>query len=328
MLANTQSTACLLLNSMKRLLIELKAVRHMTITPKKHQNYVAFFLTTACSLGCPYCINSHGQSSRGRQQLPTMKVEQWIAAANRLVLRDDLPLTLQGGEPTLYSGFYRFVNEVRHEIKMDLMTNMMFDVDEFITKVPVWRFTREAPYAAIRVSYHPGQNDIDDLIRKTLRLQDAGFRIGLYGIEHPDAAQNEHIMRVKERCLALGLDFRTKEYLGTYDGRLYGTFKYAGCVCGETLLSCECRTTEILVDPSGNVFRCHSDLYNGREPIAHILDADFDEEAVDRFRPCTNYGACNPCDMKVKTNRFQVYGHTSVEIRNVATPAGNEVVNA
>jgi len=68
---------------------------------------------------------------------------------------------------------------------MDLMTNLMFDVETFISNTPTWRFTREAPYAAIRVSYHPGQNDIDDLIRKTFRLQEAGFRIGVYGIEHP-----------------------------------------------------------------------------------------------------------------------------------------------
>jgi len=90
-----------------------------------------------------------------------MSPDKWIIAANRLALRPDLPLTLQGGESTLYPGFYRLVNEVKKEIKMDLMTNLMFNVDEFIHNVPVERFLREAPYAAIRVSYHPGQNDID-----------------------------------------------------------------------------------------------------------------------------------------------------------------------
>jgi len=102
---------------------------------------------------------------------------------------------------------------------MDLMTNMMFDVDRFIKNVPVWRFTREAPYAAIRVSYHPGQNNIDDLIAKAFRLQEAGFRIGLYGIEHPDTEIRKHILEVQERCLELGLDFRLKEFLGEHDGK-------------------------------------------------------------------------------------------------------------
>jgi len=32
-------------------------------------------------------------------------------------------------------------------------------------------------------------------------------------------------------------------------------------------------------------------------------------------RPCDALGLCNPCDINVKTNRFQQFGHTSVDIR-------------
>jgi MoaA/NifB/PqqE/SkfB family radical SAM enzyme len=153
---------------------------------KPHHNYVAFFFTFSCNLNCPYCINIHSIGTKKRQIAASMKVDKWIKAANRLVLRNDLPLTLQGGEPTIYKGFYKFVNEVKEEIKMDLLTNMKFDVDKFVKNVPVKRFIRDAPYAPIRVSYHPGQNDIEELIKKTLKLQDAGFRVGVYGLLHPD----------------------------------------------------------------------------------------------------------------------------------------------
>ncbi|MCL5062029.1 MAG: radical SAM protein [Nitrospirae bacterium] len=288
------------------------------IKPKLHHNYVAFFLTLSCNLRCPYCINLHNGGTRYKQATREyLSADELIMAANRFIFRDDLPLTLQGGEPTLYKGFYRFVNEVKEEVKMDLLTNMMFNVDEFIKNVPVWRFTREAPYAAIRVSYHPGQNDIEDLIRKAFRFQDAGFRIGIYGVEHPSI--KEHILETKERCLKLGIDFRTKEFLGEWDGKLYGTFKYEGAVCGNKMKYCECRTTEIIVDPAGYIYKCHSELYNGRNPFANILDEGFNEDAVDEFRSCHFYGDCNPCDVKVKTNRFQIFGHTSVEIRNIGT---------
>lgn len=287
------------------------------ITPQSHHNYVAFFLTLACNLDCPYCINRHGLTATTISSRRHMSADDWIAAADRLVLRDDLPLTLQGGEPTLHQGFFRIVNEVKPEIRMDLMTNLMFDVDAFIANVPVWRFTREAPYAAIRVSYHPGQNDIDDLVAKTFRLQEAGFRIGLYGIEHPDTEMRKHIIEVQEKCLKLGLDFRLKEFLGEYAGTMYGTFKYTGCVNGDEIRQCRCRTTELIADPAGYVYKCHADLYSGRNPIAHILDADFNEERIDEFRECVCYGTCNPCDVKVKTNRFQVFGHTSVEIQDI-----------
>lgn len=286
------------------------------IEPKLHHNYVAFFLTLACNLRCPYCINLHDGGSRYKKaNRKHMDIDDWIKAANRLILRDDLPLSLQGGEATLHRGFYRFVNEVKEEVKMDLLTNMMFDVDAFIKNVPVWRFTREAPYAAIRVSYHPGQNDIDDLIAKTFKMQDAGFRIGIYGIEYPSIL--DHIMEIKEKCLNMGIDFRTKEFLGEYEGKVYGTFKYEGSVFGGKLKHCECMTTEIIADPAGYIYKCHSDLYNGRNPFAHILDNDFGADSLEQFRPCDFYGECNPCDVKVKTNRFQIFGHTSVEIRNI-----------
>lgn len=293
--------------------------RLQTIKLKTHHNYVAFFLTFACNLHCPYCINNHNERLRHRQiKRNYLAVEKWIQAANRLVLRKDLPLTLQGGEPTLYNkNFYRFVNEVKEEIKMDLLTNMMFDVDKFIRNIPLWRFTRNAPYAPIRVSYHPGQNDIEDLIKKTLKMQEAGFRIGLYGILFPDEARRRHILDVKERCSRLGIDFRTKEFLGSHKEGLYGTFKYKDAVCSNVLKRCECRTTELIVGPSGHIYRCHSDLYNNRTPVSHILDEGFTEEEMDKFRNCDFYGDCNPCDVKIKTNRFQIFGHTSVEIRSL-----------
>lgn len=285
---------------------------------KPEQNYVAFFLTLACNLRCPYCINLYSAGSE--QQKPDrrqMTAEEWIRAADRLILRNDLPLTLQGGEPTLHKGFFRIVKEVDRSIKMDLLTNMSFDVDEFIKNVPTWRFTREAPYAAIRASYHPGQNDIEELIRKTVRLQDAGFRVGIYSVLHPSQERKDHILKVRERCRKIGIDFRTKEFLGEWNGSLYGTYKYEGSVNGKAIGVCECRTTEVIVGPNGNVYKCHADLYDDRDPIGHILDEDIAEPDMDVYRECRYFGKCNPCDVKVKTDRFQVFGHTSVDIRNI-----------
>ncbi len=288
------------------------------ITPKKHNNYVAFFLTLNCNLNCYYCINLHNNGSRYKSaKRKHLNADEWIKAANRLILREDLPLTLQGGEPTLYKGFYRFVNEVKEEIKMDLLTNMMFDVDKFIRNVPLWRFIREAPYAPIRVSYHPEQNNIEDLIKKTFMLQDAGFRVGIYSVLHPDEELKSHIYKTQERCQAMGIDFRTKEFLGDWNGKIYGTFKYKGSVYGEELRYCECKTTELIVDSAGFVYKCHSDLYNNRNPISHILNNKFTEDSLDKFRDCHYYGDCNPCDVKIKTNRFQIFGHTTVEVKSI-----------
>ena len=284
---------------------------------KQHHNYVAFFLSLACNLNCSYCINLHNSGSRYKQaKRKEFSYKDWIDAANKLELRDDLPLSLQGGEPTLLNGFNIFTREVKPEIKMDLLTNMMFDVDKFIAEVPPQRFTRDAPYASIRVSYHPGQNDIEDLIYKTQKMEAAGFRVGLFGIELPDEKLNKHIFEVRDRCLKLGIDFRTKEFLGEFNGKIYGTFKYKDSVSSD-LKYCQCRTTELLVDPNGYTYKCHSDLYAGRDPYGNILDDNFSSDMIDEYRDCNFYGDCNPCDVKVKTNRFQQSGHTSVDIINI-----------
>jgi hypothetical protein len=286
------------------------------LTPR--HNYVAFFLTLACNLRCEYCINLHDGGTRVKvAKRSHLDADEWLQAISRLVLRQDLPLTLQGGEPTLSKAFFRLTREAPRSLNMDLMTNLTFDVDEFMREVPAWRFSREAPYAPIRASYHPGQNNIEELIVSCNRLLDAGYKVGLYGILHPDPKMRQHILETQERCLKLGLDFRTKEYLGDFEGKIYGTIRYEGAVASPVKKLCDCRTSELIVDPAGYIFRCHTDLYDGRGPIAHILDPEFNEAELDKYRSCDYFGDCNPCDVKVKTNRFQEYGHTSCEVINL-----------
>lgn len=278
-------------------------------------NYIGAFITLNCNLACPYCINLNEQGSSRKSVLrQSMSGADWARALNRLEIgRDDLPITIQGGEPTFHKEFSELINGVHEGVKLDLLTNMIFDVDAFIAHVAPSKFTREAKYAAIRVSYHPGQNRIDDLIVKHHKLRDAGIYVGIYSVMVPE--NQAHIKEVQERCLREGIDFRVKEYLG-FDGEAWhGTYKYPEAIAQKAHYACECKTTELIIAPSGHVFRCHSDLYENRTPIGHILDPHFDIEQI--HRPCFTFGHCNPCDIKVKTNRFQEYGHTSVDIQNI-----------
>ena len=289
--------------------------------PQGH-NYVAVFLTLACNLDCSYCINLHEDGSGGRRRILTrhLRPEDWIRAFDRIPTTHELPITLQGGEPTVYKKFIDIVSGAREGTHFDLLTNMFFDAKEFVRRVPVSRFDRNAPYAPIRVSYHPNQNTMREIIEKSLYLQEHGFRVGIYGVLHP--SQRDEILRWQERATDLGLDFRTKEFLGVEEGSEHGTYRYPGAINGEFNKFCECRTTELLIAPSGYVFRCHSDLYEARSPVGHILDPDFSIDTA--FKPCLVFGHCNPCDVKVKTNRFQKFGHTSVEIRSIRDLSSEE----
>lgn len=276
-------------------------------------NYVGVFLTLDCNKSCFYCINTVGKS-RVRPWKGTFGLTgaEWVEGLNRLRLPDDLPVSLQGGEPSLHPDFLDIILGLRDDLHIDILTNLSFDVRRFVKTVPADRLRRRAPYASIRVSYHPTQCRLDDLLSSVRLLIDAGFPVGVYVIDHPAHADANR--RAYEECAKLAIDIRTKEFLGSHRGRILGTYRYADAMTGE-LRAVRCRPSELLIDPNGDVYRCHADLYARRNPRGHILDADL--RLSDAFAPCDAFGSCHPCDVKIKTNRFQEFGHTSVEIREV-----------
>ena len=111
----------------------------------------------------------------------------------------------------------------------------------------------------------------------------------------------------------MGIDFRIKEFLGEYQGKLYGTYKYPQACAKKTKQKVLCRASELLIDPQAEVFRCHHDIYTGKGALGNLKDPDF--RISETHAICDYFGYCNPCDIKVKTNRLQQDGHTSVDIR-------------
>lgn len=291
------------------------------ITITSDCNYIAAFLTMACPYSCNYCINKFESLQQRRKQL---SADDWMQGLSRITglcrKGNFIPVTLQGGEPSAHVGFYDIINGLTERIRLDVLTNLCFDVDEMIARVDPERLMRAAPYASIRVSYHPGQVEVDELLGKTHRLLNAGFSIGIWAVCHPDI--EGHILEVQALAQAEGIDFRTKEFLGFHQGKLYGEYKFPDACAMQVQRKVQCRSTELLIAPDGHVFRCHHDLYENCNRIGHILDPVF--EMTDEFRPCDYYGHCNPCDVKVKTNRLQQFGHTSVDIRFCPTGVQHE----
>lgn len=282
----------------------------------EHFNYIAVFLSFACTLRCTYCINHHGGDLiKGRW----MNGEDWIRGLNRLNTngRGDLPITLQGGEPTVHKHFYSIIRGVKRSLPIDILTNLEVDPQRVIEELRPERLRRTAPYASIRVSYHHGQSDFTSLVSRVKTLSEAGFSIGIWEVDHPDYSSD--VRRRRDHARSVGIDYRIKEFLGPHKGVNYGTMRYPDAVNARTIRSCECRTSELLIDPNGNIFRCHSDLYANRTPIGHILDPKFSGDMLGQWAFCPVYGKCNSCDIKVTTNRLQEEGHTSVEIRDISS---------
>jgi hypothetical protein len=171
---------------------------------------------------------------------------------------------------------------------------------------------RVSPYPTIRVSFHHGQNDYKQLIDRIKELQ-AFLRIGLFHIEHPQYP--ELAQEVRAYAASQGVECRTKMFLGSWQGKLYGRYKYDDA-CGGRLpdKKVKCKNTVLPIAPDGVLYRCHADLYACRKElsIGHLLDDGLKVENI--YRGCSFYGACSPCDIKVKTNHLQQDGFCSVDI--------------
>ncbi len=278
------------------------------VTLPSHYNYIGIFLTLGCNLSCSYCINHTVGLNQKRKHL---NAQQWITGLKRIKAQTNLPFSLQGGEPTIHPGIYDILNGLNHPV--DLLTNLQFSAEKFIKNVSPSIFSRNLPYPAIRVSYHPETMVFEELINKVLLLESHGHSIGLFSVDHPK--YKNHILEAKSFCEKNNIFFKTKPLLAKFDGKVYGDYHYKDACFSDHLKTCECKTSELLIDPYGDIYRCHHDLYNKINPQGNILDSNL--SINDTFKTCHYYGNCNPCDIKIKNNRFQQFGHASVEIRNI-----------
>ena len=284
----------------------MKGAKRVELPPE--YNYVEIYLTLRCNLGCSYCINKNGVLKRERKE---MSAEQWVNAFNKIDF-GETPITLGGGEPTRHKGFYEILEGLNLDTKVDLLTNLQFDVDEFMNRINPKRFNnddRNPAYRPIRVSYHAEKMEAEDLVKKVKKLQDAGFKIGVFGLNHPENVEANMLM--SELARQEQIYFFIKDFLGNYDGKLFGHYRYPEALEGKPK-KVSCRTKELLAAPDGQIYKCHRDLYAEDSPIAHISDDTFQPKY--KFRACNKYGQCNPCDIKLKTNRFLKMGNCQVEI--------------
>jgi len=267
----------------------------------KEFNYIEAYLTLRCNFNCPYCINEEGGIKRKRKELGL----EWIEGLNKF--ETEVPITLGGGEPTLHPNFYEIVKNIKPTLKLDLLTNLQFDVDEFIENCRGRFNSKKGAYKNIRVSYHPSQQDPNELIKKIVKLQKY-FSIGLFALNHPENIEAN--IQMAELARKNQVYFFIKDFLGEYDGKLFGYYKYPKAL-DKKPKKVLCRSKEILIDPEGDFYKCHRDLYLKRNPLGNILK---NYEPEYKFRLCYDFGNCNPCDVKLKTNRFLQKGNCSVEI--------------
>ena len=281
----------------------------LIILPKSY-NYIGCFLTLRCNFNCSYCINNY--SGAGAKFVPELAAVFWAMNLPKIKTTSELPITIQGGEPTGIYDFHWLMNALKNSgMWLDLLTNGDFNIGTFCQKIGPKVFFRQAKYASIRFSFHPGQVKIRNLVMDVKWMQDKGYSVGIWGLDHP--AFKEVNARAITLCHNLGIDFRMKEFLGMYKGKLYGKYLYPRAVSKIKHEVVFCKPSELLINPYGYIFRCHGDLYAQNKPIGSLHDDKY--KPLIKYTKCTNFGFCNPCDVKIKFNRYQETGHCSVSIK-------------
>jgi hypothetical protein len=111
--------------------------------------------------------------------------------------------------------------------------------------------------------------------------------------------------------LARGIALQPQTFLGILDGELFpnpessmmtdhGETGINNRVSFEDGFSCKrktqvlCSSGRFLVAPDGGIYRCHYQLYSGRDRQGDVRTVEFPVEQD--YRLCDDYGFCNPCD--------------------------------
>jgi hypothetical protein len=262
------------------------------ILPEEY-NYIGVFLTMRCNYNCPYCINWKIYS-----KYKEVDSKYWIENLSRI--KTDLSVTLCGGEPSLYAGFYNIINQIPQFI--DILTNLSFDVHDFIKNVNPDKFNNSRSFAPIRASFHATSKDgiwinLSSVLEKIRLLMQSGFRIGLYCV---DCEENKYAIEQLRKIN--WLDFQLKPLL---DNTVKNIIEPHPVLCA---------TREVFLSPDGQRYNCLRDMFKQQNSFGLLADMDKIEY---EYKDCLTGNECHPCALKIKRDRFGIYGYQANVIKKV-----------
>jgi len=292
-------------------------------------HYISIYPTLRCNLRCSYCVSSLcGKSSR-QMEAEELSGKEWVNMLNRIESPNAIPISFVGGECSLHKDFVYMLKNLKPELGIDLFTNLCWSektLEDFIKEIPPEKINNHSPFPSIRASYHPEQmGNGEKLLQRAVRLKENGFKIGIEGVMYPSPSQLDAVSKMWIRCKEENISFRPKAFLGLYEPEdesghklkiLHGNYaKYPGSVFQDKTKSCMCKTSTLIIAPNFDVHKCQRDLALREKPIGNMSDPNF--EIREQFLPCSQYGQCHPCDVRVTTNNQQELGYTCVEIRDI-----------
>lgn len=165
-----------------------------------------------CNYRCTYCFLHYEKSTAS---IPTVHLDAdaWFAIWKDIHNRyGPAQIQITGGEPFAYSDFMDLISKLSPLHSLSFSTNLFWDVNEFMRKVPADRVKVDA-------SYHPEFTDLAPFLEKVAALKGNGYFVSVTVVAYPPMFEKIklHGRAFKEK----GVDFILYPYRGPFDGRFY-----------------------------------------------------------------------------------------------------------
>jgi MoaA/NifB/PqqE/SkfB family radical SAM enzyme len=244
-----------------------------------------------CNFRCPYCWFYKDWARLSGRNL-YLSPDQWLVHWKRIYDRyGEVKIDMVGGEPFVYPNFTELVKKLSSIHLVKITTNLSGDVERFAREIDPRRVDLD-------LNFHILFIDLETVIKKTLILKKAGFKVGICYLAYPP--QMFMIKRLSARFKQEGINFALAAFWGEYNGKQYPLSyteeekeilrPYLGDINRVTYhLNAQSPKNKLCragfkyadIQADGNVVRC-SPLAD--KSIGNILDKDF--KLFDSPRPC------------------------------------------
>jgi len=236
---------------------------------RKYDGRMRIYLTLACNLKCPFCVNRAVPDHKAFQKLPA---ETWAK-----IIRDSRRnVVLTGGEPFLYPELIKLVNMIDRKQEVRVYSNLTLPVDDFV------RYVKRPVY--FMVSYHPGGGSLsafEDIVRRLAVRKD--FRGNIHAIDWK--GQSNEVRRLHAQLKALPWPFNIEA-----DQKV----QFSEMSSHRHRRKVRCSNKNILVAPDGVRYPCVSTLLRGLHPQEALTKEPLRGDTV--TIDCTDWGYCAACD--------------------------------
>ena len=180
------------------------------VTPKT--TFFTWDIQYQCNYHCTYCFLNFEQSSAKIKRV-ILTQDEWSKIWSDIYKRyGECQIQITGGEPFIYPDFIDLITRLSRLHMFSFSTNLSWDVEEFINKVPPHR-------AKIDTSFHPEFAKLEDFLNKVKILTTHGYLTSVTMVAYPPLLKELHYFGDKFKDN--GIKLIIYPYRGPYGGRFY-----------------------------------------------------------------------------------------------------------